>query len=511
MAAFAQPQVSVAIKREVAKEIARFRYDAYGFVMFVFPWGQKGTFLENKTGPEPWQKDVLDYCSKIARENAIRKSIELDYLVCRVAVASGHGVGKSALVAWLIYWLMSTRPDCRGAVTANTGTQLDTRTWPELAKWHSVALNRDWFQWTSTSFYFKEYPEDRRKNYMTTAATVSPENTEAFQGLHNEHSTVFLIFDEASGIDPKIWEVAYGALTDGEPFFLCFGNPTRPDGEFYECFHEHASMWKTHHVDSRTVSFTNKQALQDIIDRYGADSDEARYRVYGEFPRQSFNGFISVELIEQCVNREIEIDSGAPRVMSVDVGRFGLDGSVITFRQGFDARSKPKMKVYGRDNIQLAEIIANEATLFHPHKIIIEAVGPSTGTIDILRRWGWPVIEVYPGARLGRDSPYLNQRMKWYATLRDWMRAGGCIEDDPALRKQLASMQYVLDPEENKMQMELKRDIRNRLGFSPDDADSLAIGFAVNVSRVDVARLRVNNSAMADRAMATTEYNFLDY
>src|SRR5260370_39225465 len=60
----------------------------------------------------------------------------------RLAVAQGHGIGKSALVAWIILWALSTLPGTRGIVTANTEGQLRTKTWPELAKWHRLPRSR---------------------------------------------------------------------------------------------------------------------------------------------------------------------------------------------------------------------------------------------------------------------------------------------------------------------------------------------------------------------------------
>ncbi|MFN3612781.1 MAG: terminase, partial [Tepidimonas sp.] len=242
---------------------------------------------------EDWQAKILRDMGEHIRENATLSGIGLDMDVWRSATTSGHGVGKSALVAWIIYFLMSTRRDTRGVVTANTQNQLEGKTWPELAKWHNLAINKHWFTWTATQFYFSQYDEDRRKNYMVEALTVSEQKTEAFAGLHNEGKTVFAVFDEASGIFPKIWEVVDGALTDGDAFFFAFGNPTRPDGEFADCFDKHKHMYHLYEVDSRSVSHTNKKALQDIIEKYGADSDEARIRVYGKFPRMSYNGFIS--------------------------------------------------------------------------------------------------------------------------------------------------------------------------------------------------------------------------
>ena len=77
----------------------------------------------------------------------------------RFAVASGHGVGKTALSAWLVLWFLSTRDHPQVVVTANTAAQLRNKTWRELAKWHRLAANKHWFGWTSERFVFLESPE----------------------------------------------------------------------------------------------------------------------------------------------------------------------------------------------------------------------------------------------------------------------------------------------------------------------------------------------------------------
>jgi hypothetical protein len=125
----------------LAEQIARYTRDPLGFVLAVFPWGKAGTTLANEKGPEPWQRDILERLGK----GMLNTSEAL-----RVAVASGHGIGKSALVAWIILWAISTMPDTRGIVTANTEGQLRTKTWPELAKWHRLAVNAHWFVYTAT-------------------------------------------------------------------------------------------------------------------------------------------------------------------------------------------------------------------------------------------------------------------------------------------------------------------------------------------------------------------------
>ena len=190
---------------EIVADLARFVCDPYGFVMWAFPWGMPNTMLADMKGPEQWQKEQLLRIGKQLVEAGP------EGCVIQEDVASGHGVGKSALVSWLILWAVSTLEDTRGVVTANTDSQLRTKTWAELAKWHSLFLAKDLFKLTATRIGIAN--DDKREIYWRIDQVPwSKENTEAFAGLHNQGKRILLIFDEASAIDDKIWEVAEGAL-----------------------------------------------------------------------------------------------------------------------------------------------------------------------------------------------------------------------------------------------------------------------------------------------------------
>ena len=112
-------------KAELHRDVGAFGLDPLGYVRFAFPWGVPGTPLAADSGPEDWQCEVLQQLGQglANRAEAVRS-----------AVASGHGIGKSALVSWIILWALSTLHDTRGVVSANTESQLRTKTWPELAK-----------------------------------------------------------------------------------------------------------------------------------------------------------------------------------------------------------------------------------------------------------------------------------------------------------------------------------------------------------------------------------------
>src|SRR6516162_8662863 len=147
--------------------------DPYAFVMGAFPWGTESTRLEHETGPEDWQKALL--CR-------IRDGLLTPSQAIQEATASGHGVGKSACVAWIILWGISTLTDTKGVITANTETQLKTKTWAELGKWYYLFIARDLFKLTATSLF---HPE-RERTWRIDMVPWSERNTEAFAGLHNK-------------------------------------------------------------------------------------------------------------------------------------------------------------------------------------------------------------------------------------------------------------------------------------------------------------------------------------
>lgn len=267
--------------------IAGFVFDPLGFVRFAFPWGEPGV-LERETGPDAWQEQVL-------REFGEQLRSDKDEAV-NIAVASGHGIGKSALVAWLNLWFISTRPHPQIVVTANTREQLLKKTFRELAVWHKRAINKHWFQWTATKFYHKEHPE----TWFAAAVPWSAENPEAFAGTHAEH--VLVVFDEACHDDQT--EV----LTDcGWRYFvdLCGDEQMLTmDPATGRCFYERPTKLFIHPYEGEMWEYTNRGANFCVTpshkmweQRYSPHSDnsagytEWKATPISEIPSQEF--FIS--------------------------------------------------------------------------------------------------------------------------------------------------------------------------------------------------------------------------
>lgn len=461
--------------------IAGFIDDPLGFVCFVFAWGEGE--LADEEGPDAWQTDVLE---RIGRECL---TIEA---ALQIAVASGHGVGKTALVAWLILWFISTRPHPQIVVTANTKTQLDTKTWRELSKWHKRAIHRGWFEWTATKFYHVDHPE----TWFASAIPWSANNAEAFAGTHEAH--VMLLFDEASAIEDIIWETAEGALTTPGALWLAFGNPTRNTGRFKECFPggRFAHRWTAIQVDSRTAKKANQAQLQAWITDYGDDSDFVRIRVKGIFPRASSTQFISQELVDIAKARERVLNNlMAPRVVGVDVARFGDDETVIILRHG---NLILEMLTYREKNtVEVAGFVRRVIETYQPSATFVDVVGIGAGVVDNLQATGHAVIGVSGAESAADDKTYMNLRAEMWGKLRDWLKLHGCLLDDAELCAQLTAVEYGYNVRDQ-LQLEKKEDMKARGLASPDRADALALTFAHPVTLRASTQSRMPRSAVVD-------------
>lgn len=470
-------------QEEIIDLATRCENDPLKYSQAFYPWGEG--VLEGSAGPREWQSRIMSNIrDHLSNENTMYKPL-------RIAVASGHGIGKSSLVSMIIDWAMKM-PDTKIVVTASTDKQLKTKTWPEVEKWQKMSLTKDWFKVTATSIASLD-PEHER-TWRADAIPWNEEETESFAGLHNKGRRIVLIFDEASAIADKIWEVAEGALTDEHTqiIWLAFGNPTRNTGRFKECFGRFKSRWITYQIDSRTVEGTNKQELEDQVRAYGEDSDFVRVRVRGEFPRAGNMQFIPSDIVEKARKREPFHKVGDPRIMGVDVARFGDDESVIAFRVGRDGCSTPWKTFRNIDTMELAARIVDEADHFKPDIIFVDEGGVGGGVVDRLNALRKPVVGVQFGSKADRTNmdessiQYANKVAEMWGGAKEWLK-GGSIPDDPDLDGQLTGREYghVIKDGVDKIMLEKKADMKKRGLSSPDRADALALTFAYPVMPSD--------------------------
>ena len=493
-------------KLAVIDDLGRFQYDPLGYVLYAFPWGSGP--LKAHAGPRKWQRETL---TRIG--DALRAGGELGAVI-QEAIASGHGIGKSALVSWIILWAMSTFEDARGVVTASTDTQLRTKTWPEVTKWHRMAIN-DWmFVVTATAIYSSE--KGRDKTWRIDAVPWSESNSEAFAGLHNEGRRILVIYDEASSIADTIWEVTEGALTDArtEIIWCAFGNPTRNTGRFKDCFGRFKHRWGHYNIDSRTVEGINLEQANGWVQDWGEDSDFVRVRVRGEFPKASSLQFISEADVTRARTAEAVSHMHEPLILGVDVARFGDDQSVIFARRGRDMRTWNQAdgvpgriwRYRGMDTMQLAARVAEIADMMQADAIMVDGGGVGGGVVDRLRAMHREVMDVQFGGAADTSGQgvtgavgekFANKRAEIWGALRSALKAGCAIPDDADLAAELTAVEYSFNTRDEIL-LEAKASMKKRGLPSPDVADAMALTYAFPVAKKLPASRLTNRGHQAD-------------
>jgi hypothetical protein len=482
-----------AAELDLADLVAECHYDPLRFVLTMFPWGEPGA-LERYDGPDDWQRTFLVELGAEVARNGFDGYQTVDAV--RRAVSSGHGVGKSVLVGWLVCWIMSTRPHAQGVVTANTSTQLETKTWAAVQKWVKLCLTGHWFEINTKRMYHKAFPS----SWFCTPQTCREENSEAFAGQHAADSTSFYIFDEASAVPDSVQEVAEGGLTDGEPMIFKFGNPTRSYGKFhYACFGAGREEWHPTIVDSRTARFTNKRQLEKWIEEHGLDSDFVRVRIFGLPPRAGDLQYIGGDLVFGAQRRVVHPIADEPLVCGLDVARGGADYNVFWFRRGPDARSIPPIKIPGEQTRDSMKLVTKAADVLDQRwgadggqqvaMLFIDGTGIGGPIADRLVQLGYgrQIMEIQFGSA-SPDPKFANMRSYMWGKGRDWL-ARGAIPPDPQLEQDLTGPGYEHD-RNDRLFLESKEDMKARDLASPDMADALFLTFAATVRAAGVENRR---------------------
>ena len=469
--------------------------DPLAFVLYAYPWGQAGTPLEHFTGPRKWQREVLADLRNHIKANGGR----VDFETFRMAVSSGRGIGKSALVSWLTLWMISTRIGSTTIVSANSEAQLRSVTWAEITKWQAMSINSHWFEVAATRImpakWLTELVErDLKKGtrYWSIEGRLwSAENPDAYAGVHN-FDGVMLVLDESSGIPDPIWAVSSGFFTENTPnrFWMAFSNPRRNSGYFYECFNSKRDFWTTKVVDARTVEGTDKAVYQQIIDEYGPDSAQAHVEVYGEFPAEGDDQFISSLWVDEAMKRPKYKDESAPIAIGVDPARFGADATVIAVRQGRDIIDIRRHR--GADTMEVVGHVIEAIEDYKPALVVIDEGGLGAGVVDRLKEQRYKIRGVNFANKAKNPMMYGNKRAEMWGAMRDWLKSAA-IPNDRYLKSDLISPLTKPDSK-GAIFLESKKDMKARGLASPDAADAIAVTFAFPIAsreaRVDTKKTK---------------------
>lgn len=441
----------------------------------------------------PWQRDVL---------------AAYDRREPRIAIRSGHGVGKTTVLAWLLWHRILCRYPQKTAVTAPSEKQLFDALWAEFETW-GRRLPVEIGIWNGLAGAASkgivdvkadhaEHIKARSESFISIK-TARAEQPGALQGLHAEWEMV--VIDESSDVPDSVWQAAQSSLTGPHPMAVLTGNPLSREGFFHRVHTDLASFWWTRHVPRGEVvpDLTKDSYTQGVIAEWGATSNAYRIRVEGEFPISEDDVVIPFDLVEPALKRDVQVERTAPVVWGLDCARFGSNRSALAKRQT-RILLEPIRWWAKLDAEQLAAYVKLEwdstPDWLRPLAICVDEIGMGGPILDRLRALGLPArgINVQETPALQSVDRFKDLRTELWFKAKEWFAARNCkipatyagpSKDNPFV-KELTGEHFDFKGGKGRARV-LPKDEKH----SPDLADAFVLTFAVDA--ITLARGRDRN------------------
>ncbi|MEN8374467.1 MAG: hypothetical protein ABFS34_03375 [Gemmatimonadota bacterium] len=426
-------------------------------------------FVREQLGasPETYQVEMLEACA----ENS------------RVALRSGHGVGKTAILAWVLLWWLLTRPFSRALMLAPSfERQVGAYLLPEVKKWVRRAPDPLPLTVRALSVEVTGYGRE------WFALGVQASDPALVEGAHAE--SLCILADEAKALSADVIAALHGTQTDreGDRLYVMASTPGGPSGPFYDAFRKGSGIWRTFHVSAEDSALVSPEWVAERAEEWGRASPLYEARVLGEFPDEAEGTLIRLADLEAAVGRRLEQED--PKTfLGVDCARFGEDKSALAVWCGQQLLG---VTTIGKlDTMEVASWVASEINRRQPAQVGIDEIGLGSGVVDRLRQLGHHVAKGINVGRRAEDRPdvHANVRAEIFWKLREGLERGEVsLPDDPQLIAELSAIRYGYTPS-GQIRLEEKAETKKRVGHSPDRADAAALGYYFTIGGVD-RRLR---------------------
>jgi phage terminase large subunit len=445
-----------------------------------------------------WKRSALEFvveCLGVQPDEWQRDVLEAVVVNQRIAMKACKGPGKSTVMAWIVWWFLTTRLHAKVVCTSITGSNLKDGLWSELAKWQKKSpLLLKLFQWNAERITMREHPETwfaSARSWGADADKAQQANTLA--GIHADN--VMFVLDEVSDYPDGVVAAAEGALATGrETKLIVAGNPTRTSGPMYRIFTKDRALWWGIEItgdpdDPKCAPRVDKTWARQQIATWGRDSNFVRINVLGMFPLGQADTLISADVAGAASKRVVtEPDfMWSPKILGVDCARFGDDRSCLFPRQG---RLAMQAKTFREiDLMQLTGNVVNYIEVWEPDAVFVDVTGLGSGVVDRLHELGYSqTFGIEFGGKALNAKKYCNKRTEMWADMAEWYPQGATPDDDELISEVTApSFKFRSN---GQMVLESKDDMKKRGLASPDKADALALTFAMPVALPDRNRKR---------------------
>lgn len=425
-----------------------------------------------------WAKDKLGY-TLWSKQIQIAEAL-LKYK--RVAVKSGHGVGKSFTASIIVAWWVDTRKDLDSIAVTTAPTQPQLGIIWEYLRDHKlkakllgdISLENEWKSELKVQRAFGRKPSNT--------------NEHAFQGVHRRNG-VLAVLDESCGIPETIF-TAVDAITTGKyDAALAIGNPDDVNTPFGKIWKENDESWHKMTInsyDSPNVTgedfpeeakggLVTLEWIESRKKAWGEDSPRFRSKVLGEFSMDGTNALFPEGTLAIGKMTELAIKQDTKPRLGVDVARMGQDFTVVYIYHDGVLRILDKWSK--ATTVETAHRVVQLAFDNDVNEVRIDGVGLGAGVYDqvtALSQGRFETIGIIGNAASTDIDKWINTRAEMYDSVRERMFNGGIDidEDDTNLITELGDLEYHFKNTRNSLQVVSKEEIRAKTGKSPDYADA---------------------------------------
>lgn len=432
-----------------------------------------GWFMRDILGAKPWSK-----------QEEICKSI---FMHQRVAVSGCTGSSKSNAAGMAaLAWLIAFGPEARVFTTAPSFRQVDTNLWAEIKRFYRNArinLGGRCYDTAEIKFGNDWY-----------AMGFSTKDTSMVHGIHGKNDLV--IVDDAHGIDMKLYDELENMMGGGNTHMLLLYNKLAVTGPTYDCNHKDKSLWcniaipfsetpnaKAPEESPVIPSMLLKKSVGVWKTKYKEDSNFYRVKVLDEYPTAAKDSLIPMDWIEQAMRRVVPQDKDARLIVGTDVAWEGDDNTVHASCNG---RQFHPLEVYhGADPMKVADQL--DVHLIKPGAIgYVDAIGIGAGVYsrEAQRKRDVNAVVVSEdavGKWEGKDAKehFKNLRAQIAWMLREAMNPDNpeaiALPYDLELMAEMSAIRYFTDEKNGKIRIQLKKEMKKELGYSPDRFDAIAM------------------------------------
>lgn len=315
------------------------------------------------------------------------------------------------------------------------------------------------------------------------------DNPDNIRGLYFDG----VVLDEVADMRPNMWgEIIRPALADREGWAIFIGTPKGVNlfSELYYSALQHKAGFEDWKADLKRATDTEVLRPEEIESARAAMSGPQFAQEFEcDFAAAVANALIPLNLVLAAQQRTVlrAAYEYAPKILGVDVARYGGDRNVVFMRQGcvaFQPRVWKPDPTRGDDLMNTAGQVAQIIDQQQPDAVFIDQTGLGGGVVDRLRQLGHQVIGVDNGSR-ARNERFENKRAEMWWEMGKWVAEGACLPSGEELLIDLTAPLYSYANRRGRFELESKDDLRARGMRSPDLGDGLALTFAEPIAIPD--------------------------